>query len=207
MLGIIDYGSGNFSSVMNAMNLLCSDIVPVRTPNDLEACERLILPGVGAFGAAMKSLESLSLLGALEKAVLKEKKPFLGICVGMQILARKGYEFGENPGLGWIDASVRRFELHDSDLLLPHIGWNNVEDHAEQILFQGINSEEPSFYFVHSYCMEIPLDGDVEVTLCRYEKPFVAAVRKGNIFGVQFHPEKSQKNGLRVLKNFLEYRG
>lgn len=209
MIGIVDYGSGNFSSVFNSIKLIHSDIKTISNPSDLEVCSKIILPGVGAFKTAMERLAELNLLSALNDAVLVRKKPFLGICVGMQILAKEGNEFENTLGLGWINGSVNRFELTQKDLVLPHIGWNEVMKFEGQDLFDGLDPDEPSFYFVHSYHLELDEMEikNVKVTYSNYEKPFIAAIQKDNIFGVQFHPEKSQRNGIKLLGNFLKYNG
>jgi len=206
-VGIIDYGSGNFSSVYNSLSFLGNDLVVVTKPEELTSCDKIILPGVGSFFTAMDRLRELSLIDALNKAVIQDKKPYLGICVGMQILAKKGFEIKEVSGLGWVNGDVNMLERGEADVSLPHIGWNDVQEYDNKVLFEGVNSEDPSFYFVHSYCLSVSADEDVEVTTTTHGKTFISAIRKNNIFGVQFHPEKSQRNGQKLLKNFVELNG
>lgn len=209
MIGIIDYGSGNFTSVLNTFKLIHTDLKTITCADDLFDCSKIVLPGVGAFKTAMDRLAELDLISALNEAVLVQKKPFLGICVGMQILAKEGNEFENTAGLGWVDGCVNKFVLTQKDLVLPHIGWNEVTNFDGQVLFEGVDKDEPSFYFVHSFHLELNNgeDKNVQITNSIYEKPFVAAVQKGNIFGVQFHPEKSQRNGMKLLSNFIAYNG
>ena len=160
-----------------------------------------ILPGVGAYAAAMTKVESLSIIESLTEQVRIRKKPFLGICVGMQLLSNVGKEFVEYPGLGYIAGSVEKLKTEPYDLPLPHIGWNNL--HIEKngsLLFKDM-AEEPHFYFVHSYHF-IPEEPNVISATCDYGCTFAAAIEQDNIFGVQFHPEKSQYDGLQLLKNF-----
>jgi glutamine amidotransferase len=204
-IGVIDYGSGNFTSVVNAVSLVSSSVITVKSPKDLSSCTHIVLPGVGAFKTAMSQLEKLNLIDALADEVLIQHKPFLGICVGMQILASEGSEFEQTKGLSWIDTRVEKFQLDQEKFHLPHIGWNEVLAYENNPLFKGINIEDPSFYFVHSYHLQVPADQEVQCTYANYGYPFVAAVQKENIFGVQFHPEKSQKNGLQLLKNFINF--
>ena len=197
---IIDYGSGNVQSVKNIF-LSISDSVKVSSdPKDIDNATHLVLPGVGAFGAAIKKIRELNILDALEANVIKGKKPFLGICVGMQILADRGYEYGTYDGLGWIPGEVKRMDV--GDLRLPHVGWNNLENISESTtLLKGLSSSV-DFYFVHSYSFRLDSNENLDATFT-YGGEFTAAVKKDNIFGVQFHPEKSQKAGKVLLENFL----
>lgn len=207
MVGIINYGSGNFTSVFNALSGITNKIVTINTASDFDKCSHIILPGVGAFKAAMDKLNALQIISALEHHVFQTKKPFLGICVGMQILAETGVEFEVSPGLGWIKGEVIKFdELQLGDARLPHIGWNNVYGYETSPLFQNIRHDDPSFYFVHSYHLSTS-EKNLTCTYTDYGYPFIAAIQKENIFGVQFHPEKSQFNGLQLLKNFLQFNG
>jgi len=200
-IGLIDYGAGNFASVRNALEHLAIELVEVREPDALQGTTHVILPGVGAFASAMNRLEELGLVEALAEHVLAQQKPFLGICVGMQVLASEGREFGVHPGLGFIDGVVDMIELPEgSGLGLPHIGWNELEVRQRSPLFDGMDGT-PIFYFVHSYQL-IPSDPEAIIATCNYGGLVVAAVRKGNVFGVQFHPEKSQHHGLQLLANF-----
>lgn len=196
---VLNYGSGNVRSVYNLVSLLCPNVVVSNDSEDIVSATHLILPGVGAFGASMRKIQATIPLPLLEDEVLRNKKPFLGICVGMQVLASKGMEFGENAGLGWIPGVVDQVDSKERPL--PHIGWNNIEASSTCPLFEGF-SENWDFYFVHSFAME-PETGDVVIATAEYGHKFVCGVQRDNIFGVQFHPEKSQKVGRRLMKNFL----
>jgi glutamine amidotransferase len=196
---ILDYGSGNVRSVANLLAFLKVEHAVSNDPADIAAATHLILPGVGAFGAAMQSIREKIPLPALELAVHGERKPFLGICVGMQVLAETGEEFGSHRGLGWIGGRVRKFRA--GDLPVPHIGWNEVRrSHAESLLGEH---DKIDFYFVHSYLFEPAQSDDVQATTV-YGETFPSIIRRGNVLGVQFHPEKSQKAGMLLLTNFLQ---
>jgi glutamine amidotransferase len=200
MVGIIDYKMGNVQSVMNAFHALCSDVQITSDPQVLERADHIVLPGVGAFGRGMANLLNLSLVEALNEQVNVKRKPFLGICLGMQVLADVGYEFGEHRGLGWIPGKVKR--IKSQQVMLPHVGWNNIKL-ARPCPLISKNMGQTDFYFVHSYCFE-PEDVSHVSAVCDYGDPFAAVVNKENIFGVQFHPEKSQKAGRCLLENFLK---
>jgi glutamine amidotransferase len=204
-IGLINYGSGNLGSVRNALEHLALETVEIRQPGDLDRATHLILPGVGAFGRAMRQLEQLGLLDALRHQVLHVRKPFLGICVGMQILATVGTEFGECAGLDLLTGRVERIPAESFGVRLPHIGWNDVSVRQVEPLFRGLE-EAPDFYFVHSYQLTVPQEGAISAT-SRYGGEFVAAVQHENLFGVQFHPEKSQRAGLQLLRNFAAVKG
>lgn len=198
LLGLIDYGAGNFSSVRNALQYLDVEFVEVRSPSDLEGTSKLILPGVGAFATAMNRLSRMGMIDSLAEEVLVKKKQFLGICVGMQILAGLGHEFERLEGLGWVEGDVRVME--PAPLPLPHIGWNDLDVTPDWPLVEGFE-KPPTVYFVHSYSLN-PVDDSVVAATCEYGTTVVAAVHKDNVHGVQFHPEKSQRDGLRILSNF-----
>lgn len=196
---ILDYGSGNTKSVFNIFHSLQGNTVISNAINNIESATHLILPGVGAFGASMKKIHEQIPIDALEKEVLVKKKPFLGICVGMQVLADVGYEFGEEKGLGWIKGEVRKLEVND--LPLPHVGWNNVTvDKTSPITKEFGNNID--FYFVHSFAF-IPVDKENIIAHSTYGSTFTSVIGKENIFGVQFHPEKSQRAGTLLIQNFL----
>ncbi len=197
MIAIIDYQMGNVQSVANALENMGVAHTITNDPEKIRAAEKLILPGVGAFGEGMNRLRSLGLIDILKTEVVEKKKPILGICLGMQLLADTGNEFGRHEGLGWIKGEVKR--LQPGDLQLPHVGWNNVE--AQTSLFTGV--ENADFYFVHSFHFETANPADVIAT-CDYGQRFAAAVKHENIMGVQFHPEKSQKSGRHLLENFVK---
>lgn len=202
MVVIIDYGMGNTGSVKNAIKAIGADVLVSNKKADIEAASHIILPGVGAFQDGIKNISSSGLAGILEKEVLNKQKPFLGLCLGMQLLATEGTEGARSKGLGWIKGVVRRFEI-DKSFKVPHVGWNDVKPLKKSGLFAGIS--RPVFYFVHSYIF-IPEDNTVISAETEYGEKFPAALEKGNIFGLQFHPEKSQFAGLKVLENFLKLR-
>ena len=206
MIVVVDYGMGNVRSVVNALAAAGADAKVSSRVEDLRAAERIVLPGVGAFGDCMRNLRASGLVAPLEEEVLgSRRKPFLGICVGMQLLAREGLENGVHAGLGWFPGVVTRFTVEDKGLKVPHVGWNEVVSMRPGALLHGVK-DRSTFYFVHSYhfvCEEL---GAVTAA-CDYGAPFTAAVERGNVFGTQFHPEKSQDNGQRLLQNFLRWKG
>jgi imidazole glycerol-phosphate synthase subunit HisH len=196
---ILDFGSGNVGSVSNLVTAL--GVVPTvsNTPKAIRNASHLILPGVGAYAAAMRKIVERLPLAELDIEVRDRGKPFLGICVGMQVLATRGYEFGEHSGLGWIPGTVR--SLNGSELRLPHIGWNDVTWRRPDDLRAGLD-ETPDFYFLHSYAL-FPDNPASIVATSQYGEEFCSIVRSDNIVGVQFHPEKSQRAGMALLRNFL----
>lgn len=201
MVGIIDYGLGNLRSVAGAVQKLGHEAVVSSEVGELERADRLILPGVGAFGDGMSNLARLNLIAPLTRMVLGEGKPCLGICLGAELMARESDEFGRHEGLGWIAASVTRIVPDDPAVRVPHVGWNAVRHSEDCPLFRDI-PQEALFYFVHSY--KICCDGPgTAVAECEYGGPVTAAIQRGRIFGTQFHPEKSQRHGLALLGNFL----
>jgi imidazole glycerol-phosphate synthase subunit HisH len=198
VISIVDYGMGNSGSILNMYKHLEIPAQVVSTPEEIAKAEKLILPGVGAFDTAMRTLKEKGLLDALNKKA-KSKTPILGICLGAQLLTKKSEE-GTLPGLGWIDAETKKFSFKQP-LNVPHMGWNYIHETRKNKLFAGIDAE-PRFYFVHSYHLVCNEPCDIATTNYGYD--FVSAVQKGNIYGVQFHPEKSHKFGMHVLKNFAE---
>jgi len=198
-VAIIDYDFGNVRSVANALESLGASVQISRDKDVLQAADALILPGVGAFGDGMANLKGFGLISILEELVLWQKKPFLGICVGMQLLAQTGFEGGEQAGLGWLDAEVIRLET--PGLKVPHVGWNDVRTTQSSNLLGDVGAVH-SYYFVHSYHLRCR-DESVITGVCEYGVEFPAVIEQGNIFAVQFHPEKSQKHGLQLLSNFL----
>lgn len=198
---IIDYSAGNIGSVANALDEIGCNFVVSNKKDDLESSDKIILPGVGAFSYGMNNLKRLGLVEILNKEVIENKKPILGICLGMQLFAKKGFENGENPGLGWIDGSVKRILPNDMTLKVPHVGWNSVDFNKESKIFSGVQ-DHTSFYFVHSYFFDTK---DFNITSkFEYGGNFTASIEKNNIYGLQFHPEKSSENGLHMLRNFVE---
>jgi glutamine amidotransferase len=204
MIAVIDCGMGNLHSVRLALDRLGVEAAVIRCPEELSNAERIILPGVGAFGECMSRLRSSGVAEALGEQVLQRGKPFFGICLGMQVLARESDEQGRHAGLGWLPARVQRLQTSGHDIKVPHVGWNDVEFHRTAPLFTGL-SGPAAFYFVHGYHLT-PDDGSVTVATCEHGATFAAAVQWQNVFAVQFHPEKSQRNGLRLLENFLAWK-
>ena len=200
MIVIVDSQIGNTGSVANALSALGKESIVSSNPDDIKLASHIILPGVGSFGVAMQNLKTAGLIEPLRRAVTEEKKPFLGICLGMQLLATRGEEGGTHEGLGLIPGITRRFNVDESKLRVPHIGWNDVVPVANSRLCKGIKN--PIFYFLHSYNL-VPKDESVIAGTTDYGEQFVSIIEKENIFGVQFHPEKSQHAGLALLENFL----
>ena len=204
LTGIIDYGLGNIASVKSAIHKVGARSIIVSTPDALEDCDQLILPGVGAFSDGMNNLHQLGLVEILNELVLEKRKPILGICLGFQLLARSSTEFALTKGLGWIDAEVHRLSPTDPALRIPHMGWNDCSKLREDDLFVDI-PQEALFYYVHSFHM-VCNDPSNVTGVTDYGQEIVASVRRGNIFGTQFHPEKSQQHGLQLIENFLTLR-
>ncbi len=203
MIHIVDYGLGNVQAFVNMYKRLGIDAVTANRAEDLGNVTHLILPGVGSFDYAMSLLSSSGMRNRLEELVLVEKTPVLGICVGMQILAERSDE-GLSEGLGWIKGSVRDFSMAEksSVLPLPHMGWNDVTPAADQPLFVGIENDA-RFYFLHSYYFDAASQHNV-IAKAQYGVTFDCAINDNNVFGVQFHPEKSHNWGAALLKNFAE---
>ena len=201
MIAIVDYGVGNLKSLSNMFNKLGVDSVITSDIGEIRAADRYVLSGVGSFDHGMKSLRNCSFFNALETEVLVEKKPVLGICLGMQMLTSSSEE-GLERGLGWIDAETVKFDLNHKDLPIPHMGWNSVETNGFSALFKELDQNR--FYFVHSYHVVCNNPSNVSA-LCNYGEVFTCSISDGNIFGVQFHPEKSHKFGMKLLRNFEEF--
>lgn len=201
MIAIVDYDMGNIRSLQNALNFLGTASVVTRDPRRLASADKIMLPGVGAFNLAMNNLKKYRLIPVLNDLVIEKKKKILGICLGMQLLAQTGKENGITSGLGWIRGMVKKMRGNPK-YKLPHIGFNSVIiQQKDNPLFRGI-ADGTDFYFVHSYILEAKEESDI-AALTPYSEPFVSSVTKENIFGIQFHPEKSQSNGLTLLKNFI----
>ena len=201
-VAIVDYGVGNLTSVQNALGTLGVKTLVTNDQAALHAATHLILPGVGSFKEGMEGLEKRGLISLLKKEVLENKKKILGICLGMQLFAEKGFEYGEQSGLGIIPGSVVKIDTSVSKLRLPHIGWNTVTKMDGQFQLLGGLPDEPIFYFVHSYKF-VPKEKESIVGISEYGEEIVSMVEKENVFGTQFHPEKSHTDGLQVLKNFV----
>lgn len=211
---IIDYGSGNLHSAAKAFESAAressvpSNIIVSPRPEDVLAADRVVLPGVGAYADCKHGLERVpGLIAALEDTVRSKGRPFLGICVGMQLLSERGLEFVETPGLGWIKGEVRAIEPEDPALKIPHMGWNTLSVVNSHALLDGIPTGPDGWhaYFVHSFGL-VPKERRVVVAETDYGGPITALVADGNIAGTQFHPEKSQKLGLKLIANFLSWK-
>ncbi|MBZ0166016.1 MAG: imidazole glycerol phosphate synthase subunit HisH, partial [Candidatus Omnitrophica bacterium] len=200
MIGIIDYGLSNLRSVSGAIEKLGHRCVISSDVKVLSDCQKLILPGVGAFGDGMKNLRDRNLIEPLNDMVLGSKKPILGICLGAQLMCRESYEFGHWPGLNWLDAAV--LKMNANGMRVPHVGWNDCLRVKDCSLYEEL-PERMLYYFVHSYFIQ-PDDHSIVTGECEYGGKFTASVQKDNISATQFHPEKSQIYGLKVLKNFIE---
>ena len=198
-IGIVSYGMGNIGSVAVALRGLGAEVIASGHPGELSGADGLVLPGVGAFGPAIRNLEASGLADLLEEEVLFKEKPFLGICLGMQLLARDSEEGGFHRGLGWIDGRIRRL-VPAPGHAVPHVGWNQVDFRAGDPLFRRIE-EAGHFYFDHSFHLEC--DPGIVIAGTDHGGRVTAAVRQGNLLATQFHPEKSQRNGLKLLRNFL----
>ena len=205
MIALVDYGMGNLRSVANAFEALGERVVITHDPQHLREAVAIILPGVGAFGDGMRRLEELGLVTCLHEEILIKRKPYLGICLGMQFVATESLEDGSHRGFNWIRGTVRRIVSDDPRYKVPHIGWNELTIERPGGLFANVPAQ-PVFYFVHSYYVDVAAQEAAVVTAtCWHGVRITASVQKGHIFGVQFHPEKSQQVGLQVLKNFLTY--
>lgn len=207
-VALIDYGSGNLRSAEKALVRAAdgkSEIVVTCDPEAVAAADRVVLPGVGAFAACMSALEARpGLIEAMTEAVRGRGAPFLGVCVGMQLMATRGLEFGVTPGLDWIPGEVRRLQTATPAAKIPHMGWNGLVDVADHSLFAGLKDGR-AVYFTHSFAFYPDDPADV-AAWAEHGGRFPAAVARGNMAGVQFHPEKSQASGLNLLASFLEWR-
>ncbi len=199
MVAIIDYGMGNVASIKKALKKLNYDCVITHQEDEIQNAHYIIIPGVGSFAVAMQNIRSRGLFDILINEVMIKKKPVLGICLGMQLLASKGFEDGISEGLGFIEGNV--IKIPNGNLPVPHMGWNEI-DLAENPFFAHV--KDFNFYFVHSYFFDVG-DQVYRIGTVQYGSPLTAMVWKDNIVGTQFHPEKSQDSGLHVLNNFLTY--
>ena len=201
-IGIIDYGMGNIASVQNALSFLGVESEIVETERKIISCDKLILPGVGAFSEAMINLQKRGLIDVLNKVILQDKKSILGLCLGMQLFFSNGLEGGKINGLNWIEGSVLSIK-DEVKLIVPHMGWNNIEIKQPSFLLNEINEENEDFYFVHSYYCKC-IDRSTVLATVEYGVLMDVLVQKDNIYGCQFHPEKSQNSGLKIIKNFID---
>ena len=196
---IVDYGMGNLKSIYSVLSFLgVKNIVVSSNFKDLNNADKIILPGVGSFRKAMHIIKSKRIDYSLDEIILIKKKPILGICLGMQLLSKSSTEDGFTKGLGYIDAKCTR--LNDENLKVPHVGFNQIKINEISKIYNGI-SKEPDFYFTHSYKLES--EADISQSYCFYGSDFIASFERENIIGVQFHPELSQINGIRLLQNFI----
>ena len=199
---IIDYGMGNLRSVEKKMIRAGADVIISNKTAEIQAADKLILPGVGNFANGIKKLNEYNIWDVLNEKVFVDKTPILGICLGMQLMAKYSKE-GDVKGLGWFDAEVVKFSVSDKlKYKVPHMGWNNAEGHNNRSIFQGL-SKEAMFYFVHSYHIHCNDEKDI-LSSTKYDYLFTSAIQKDNIYGTQFHPEKSHDWGELVFKNFIE---
>jgi imidazole glycerol-phosphate synthase subunit HisH len=199
VIAVVDYGVGNLRSVSKALEKVGAEVCVTSSPAEIDSADAVVLPGVGAFAHCMDNLRSAGLEPSVRAAAASER-PFLGICVGMQILFEESEEFGRVEGLGILPGRVRKFEPRDHSLKVPHMGWNELEVRHPAPHLEGL-AAGARVYFVHSYYVETP-DASIVATSTRYAVEFVSSAWRGNIFATQFHPEKSQAAGLRILENF-----
>ncbi|MBM3617666.1 MAG: imidazole glycerol phosphate synthase subunit HisH [Alphaproteobacteria bacterium] len=202
---LIDYGAGNLHSVEKAFRHVAPDagIIVTADPRIVGGADRIVLPGVGAFADCMDGLLAVDgLFDALHESVMERQRPFFGICVGMQMMLEEGREHGNHKGLGWLRGRVEAIRPADKSLKIPHMGWNDLRLDGEHPLFEGVQSGDHA-YFVHSYHAVCDDASDVLATV-DYGAPITAAIGRDNLFGTQFHPEKSQKTGLTIIRNFLK---
>ena len=210
-IAVIDYGSGNLKSAAKALEAagnninIGSKIVVTSDPKIIKQSEKIVLPGQGSFRDCYLGIKKISGLNeTLNELVLEKKKPILGICVGMQLFAKTGYESQETEGFGWLDAEVRKINNMNKKIKLPHMGWNEIELKQDNFLFSRIKNKT-HMYFIHSYEF-MTKQKDCVIATTQYGNSIVVSIAKENIIGTQFHPEKSQKNGLIVLENFLKWK-
>ena len=205
-VAIVDYNSGNISSVINSFKEVAKDKVNIKVTSDLDkirSSDKVVLPGQGSFKSCINALNNISgLVETLNEFAINNKKPLLGICVGLQMFADIGYEETETKGLGWISGKVSKIDNQNGKFKLPHIGWNQLNIIKDSKIFKDINNKS-HMYFVHSYEL-IPEDKSVVSAIVNYSSKIVCSVEKENIFGTQFHPEKSDKSGLKLIDNFMK---
>ena len=201
MITVVDYGMGNVGSIKNMLKYIGKESTITSDPDKIYKASKLILPGVGSFDIAMRNIEKHNLLEVLNLKALKDKIPILGICLGMQILTNDSEE-GISKGLGWINANTKKFKLNETKFKIPHMGWNTVKVANENLLSKQFHTDT-RFYFVHSYFVKVN-DEKNSILKTQYHINFESAINNDNIYGVQFHPEKSHKNGMQLFKNFIK---
>lgn len=200
MIIVVDYGLGNLGSIANMLKKIGASFTIASDSDSIMNADKILLPGVGAFDAAMEKIDETGLREVLTKKAKVDKVPFLGICLGMQLIAEKSDE-GALNGLGFIEGECKRFQFEDNKLKIPHMGWNTIELMKESELTAGMNNEEQRFYFVHSYYVQCVHQEDIVATT-NYGGKFASIIQKRNVFGAQFHPEKSHRFGMNLLSNF-----
>ncbi|MBU0764997.1 MAG: imidazole glycerol phosphate synthase subunit HisH [Bacteroidetes bacterium] len=205
MIVIIDYGMGNLRSVLKAFKRINAEVKISSDIREIEKADKLVLPGVGHFKRGMENLNNMGLTAVINKKVMQDKIPVLGICLGMQLFTNHSEE-GDAEGFGWIDAQTVKFNFSENDqkFKIPHMGWNNISPVKDSALLKGMEKDD-SYYFVHSYYVKCNNSEDILCTT-EYGIEFVSGIQKDNISGTQFHPEKSHKAGLKIIKKFTEYR-
>ena len=204
MFVIIDYGMGNVKSVQNAFELLGQNVVLSDDATVISESDAIILPGVGSFSDGMKNLQKKNLWSVLNQEVIEKKKPYLGICLGLEFLVEQSTEGGIHSGFGWSNGTVDKISPSDTSLKIPHMGWNDTKIKESKQIFKDMS--DPIFYYLHSYMLNLPSSqNDIITSTCNYGDVIIpASIQKDNIFAVQFHPEKSQSTGIKLLKNFIE---
>ena len=205
MIGIIDYGLSNLACVKGAVSYLGYKAKIIKTATEIDSVSKIILPGVGAFPDAMTEIKKRGIIPVMKENIIKKKKPFFGICLGAQLICNSSDEYGHNEGLGWVNAEVRKIKIINKKSRIPHTGWNNLELVKDDSLFDGIGNDS-LFYFTHSHAI---FDNDNKITIayCKHQEKFSSVIKSENIYATQFHPEKSQKFGLKLLDNFLKKNG
>lgn len=201
MIVIVDYGMGNVGSIKKMIEFVGGEAIISSKKEDIMNATKLILPGVGSFDHGMKNLNQNNIIRILNEKVIKNKTPILGICLGMQLMAKESEE-GTEKGLGWIKAKVIKFEINNSKLKIPHMGWNYIQIQKENDILKNI-PQNPRYYFVHSYHMKCDEEKDI-LTKTKYDIEFTSSIQKNNIYGMQFHPEKSHKFGMKIIENFIK---
>jgi len=202
MITIIDYGMGNLGSILNMFKKIGYEAEITSDLEKIKNSEKIVLPGVGSFDNGMANLNKLNLINILNTLVLEKHIPILGICLGMQLITNSSEE-GKLKGLGWVDANTLKFKFSKNNIKIPHMGWNNINIKKINPLLKNLNDSETRFYFVHSYYVKCNQKNDI-LTTTEYGFDFASSIQKDNIYGVQFHPEKSHKFGMKLFENFAK---
>jgi len=205
VIAVVDYGIGNVRSVLNAIEYIGEDGIITSSKNEIDDASHIILPGVGSFGNGIERLRKTGLDEVLHEQVFSKGKHVLGICLGLQLLTKKSEEHGLHQGLGWFEAEIKKFDFADNALKIPHVGWNEVSLDPHHPIFSGLDSMKSTFYFVHSYHVVCD-DPNVVIATSNYGYTFPVALAYDNLVATQFHPEKSQDNGIHFLENFFAWK-